>query len=469
MRRPEGDACSEGGAERADGGDGESGPWRAGARGVDGGVRRRGSRPARGCHDEACQRSVGGRELDIVLFGATGFTGALTADYLARNGPEGLRWALAGRSLDKLEKVRAQVGVGRRADRRRLRRPRRPGRPGAPATKVVISTVGPYVGRGEALVGACADAGTDYCDITGEARVRRPDVRRPPRDRESHPAPGSSTAAASTPSRYDLGAMFTVEHLPADVPIDLRGVVRAGALPSGGTFETALTGMSRVRQIREAAQARKRVEPKPVGRSSRAVAGKPHRDKLLGYWLLPLPTMDPVIVARSGAALPTYGPKFRYSHYAGTKTLRVRRRRRCRRSTGSALAAQVKPARELLMKWFPAGDGPDPSDAASRGSPSTSSARPAARPCTPGSPAAIPATRETAMMLAESALCLASRRQPRRRRPGDHRPGDGRQPAGPRAGRRAEVRGALTHLPDCAGSCVRGNRLSTRWPAGTAS
>ena len=51
-----------------------------------------------------------GRELDIVLFGATGFTGALTADYLAHHGPEGLRWALAGRSLDKLEKVRAQVG-----------------------------------------------------------------------------------------------------------------------------------------------------------------------------------------------------------------------------------------------------------------------------------------------------------------------------------------------------------------------
>ena len=43
---------------------------------------------------------------------------------------------------------------------------------------------------------------------------------------------------------------------------------------------------------------------------------------VLGYWLLPLPTIDPLVVARSGAALAAYGPKFRYSHYAGTKTLR---------------------------------------------------------------------------------------------------------------------------------------------------
>ena len=46
------------------------------------------------------------RDFDVVVFGATGFTGALTAEYLARNGPDGLRWALAGRNRDKLERVR---------------------------------------------------------------------------------------------------------------------------------------------------------------------------------------------------------------------------------------------------------------------------------------------------------------------------------------------------------------------------
>jgi len=347
------------------------------------------------------------RELDVVLFGATGFTGGLTAAYLADHGPDNLRWGLAGRNLAKLEQVRddlGEAGAGAElivADS---------GDPVALAdlaarTQVVLSTVGPYVGRGEALVGACADAGTDYCDITGEGEfVDRMYVAH----HQTAVASGARLVHGcgfdSIP--HDLGAMFTVEHLPADVPIDLRGVVRAGGLPSGGTFETALTGMSRVRHIREAAQARKRVEPRPEGRSSRAVAGKPHRDEVLGYWLLPLPTMDPAIVARSGAALPSYGPRFRYSHYAGTKTLPY--------AVGGAavmaglgLAAQLKLTRDLLMKWYPAGDGPDPErrerswftvDFVGEAGGETVRTRVSGGD---------PGYTETAMMLAESGLCLA--------------------------------------------------------------
>jgi short subunit dehydrogenase-like uncharacterized protein len=347
------------------------------------------------------------RELDVVLFGATGFTGGLTAAYLAHQGPEGLRWGLAGRNLAKLEQVRNALGeagagveliVADSADPVALADL-------AARTRVVLSTVGPYVGRGEALVGACADAGTDYCDITGEGEfVDRMYVAH----HQTAVASGARLVHGcgfdSIP--HDLGAMFTVEHLPADVPIDLRGVVRAGGLPSGGTFETALTGMSRVRHIREAAQARKRVEPRPEGRSSRAVAGKPHRDPVLGYWLLPLPTMDPAVVARSGAALPAYGPRFRYSHYAGTKTLPY--------AVGGAavmaglgLAAQLKLTRDLLMKWYPAGDGPHPErrerswfsvDFVGEAGGETVRTRVSGGD---------PGYTETAMMLAESGLCLA--------------------------------------------------------------
>ena len=217
---------------------------------------------------------------------------------------------------------------------------------------MVLSTVGPYVGRGEALVGACADAGTDYCDITGEGEfVDRMYVAH----HQTAVASGARLVHGcgfdSIP--HDLGAMFTVEHLPADVPIDLRGVVRAGGLPSGGTFETALTGMSRVRHIREAAQARKRVEPRPEGRSSRAVAGKPHRDEVLGYWLLPLPTMDPAIVARSGAALPSYGPKLPLLPLRRHEDAAVRRRRRRRAWPGWAWPPSSSSTRDLLMKWLP--------------------------------------------------------------------------------------------------------------------
>ena len=347
------------------------------------------------------------RELDVVLFGATGFTGGLTAAYLAQHGPEGLRWGLAGRNLGKLEQVRdalGEAGAGVElivADS---------GDPVALAdlaarTQVVLSTVGPYVDRGEPLVGACADAGTDYCDITGEGEfVDRMYVAH----HQTAVASGARLVHGcgfdSIP--HDLGAMFTVEHLPADVPIDLRGVVRAGGLPSGGTFETALTGMSRVRHIREAAQARKRVEPRPEGRSSRAVAGKPHRDEVLGYWLLPLPTMDPAIVARSGAALPSYGPRFRYSHYAGTKTLPYALGGAAVMA-GLGLAAQLKLTRDLLMKWYPAGDGPDPErrerswfsvDFVGEAGGETVRTRVSGGD---------PGYTETAMMLAESGLCLA--------------------------------------------------------------
>ena len=345
------------------------------------------------------------RDLDLVLFGATGFTGAFTADYLAEHGPEGLRWGLAGRSLDKLEKERDRLGLpdlalvvadsGDPASLADLAR----------RTKVVVTTVGPYVDRGEALAGACADAGTDYCDITGEGEfVDRVYV--------AHHATAVSTGARlvhccgfdSIP--HDLGALYTVEQLPRDVPITVRGVVRAGGLPSGGTFETALIGMSRVRQIRAAAAARRRLEKRPADRSSRAVAGKPGKDPVLGYWLLPLPTIDPAIVARSGAALPEYGPEFRYSHYAGMKTLPY--------AVGGAavvaglgMASQVKLARDFLMKRYPAGDGPDEArrekswfsvDFVGEGGGERVHTRVSGGD---------PGYSETAMMLAESALSLA--------------------------------------------------------------
>lgn len=114
------------------------------------------------------------RTFDIVLFGATGFTGQLVAEYLLeRYGSDGeIRWALAGRNTAKLESVRqALQGVKPKAplpiltadstDSAALKKL-------AASTKVVCSTVGPYARYGSPLVAACAAAGTDYCDLTGE-------------------------------------------------------------------------------------------------------------------------------------------------------------------------------------------------------------------------------------------------------------------------------------------------------------
>jgi short subunit dehydrogenase-like uncharacterized protein len=124
---------------------------------------------------------AGERELEVVVWGATGFTGRLVAEYLLeRHGVGGeLRWALGGRSRKKLESVREEIGratatpagdlpilLGDADDEASL---------GALArrTRVVCTTVGPYATVGSKLVAACARAGTHYCDLTGEVQWMR--------------------------------------------------------------------------------------------------------------------------------------------------------------------------------------------------------------------------------------------------------------------------------------------------------
>ena len=110
-------------------------------------------------------------KFDIIVYGATGFTGQLVAEYLAAQykGDSSLKWAMAGRSKDKLATVRDAIGAP--ADT-----PLIVADGGDPAslqamvaqTKSVISTVGPYQLYGSDLVAACAASGTDYLDLCGE-------------------------------------------------------------------------------------------------------------------------------------------------------------------------------------------------------------------------------------------------------------------------------------------------------------
>jgi short subunit dehydrogenase-like uncharacterized protein len=110
-------------------------------------------------------------KFDIIVYGATGFTGQLVAEYLAANytGKDDPKWAMAGRSLDKLASVREAIGAP--ADTALIEADA-----GNPAslkamvdqTKLVLSTVGPYQLYGSELVAACAGSGTDYIDLCGE-------------------------------------------------------------------------------------------------------------------------------------------------------------------------------------------------------------------------------------------------------------------------------------------------------------
>jgi short subunit dehydrogenase-like uncharacterized protein len=354
--------------------------------------------------------AAGDRTYDVVLFGATGFTGGLTAEYLAAHAPDGLRWAIAGRSESKLAAVRDKLGVdvptlvADASDASALADV-------VGQTKVVATTVGPYLQYGAPLVAACAEAGTDYCDLTGEPEfVDRAYIEQNAVAERSGARIVHACGFDSIP--HDLGAYFTIQQLAKRLggeitaPVRMRGIVRSNATFSGGTFHSALGAFSRAKQMREAMVARRRAEPRPEGRKSRAVAGKPSREGELGYWLLPLPTIDPFIVARSGAALPEYGPDFAYSHYAGLKTLRYA----VGGSLGAgaiALAAQVPPLREQLKKRVPQGSGPSVGRREKSWFTVDFVAESAGTTVRTRVSGGDPGYTETAKMLAESAICLA--------------------------------------------------------------
>ncbi|MFI1238398.1 saccharopine dehydrogenase family protein [Nocardia salmonicida] len=110
------------------------------------------------------------REFDLILFGATGFVGKLTAEYLLTAAPADAKIALAGRSADKLAATRDELGPAAATWELVVADSSDPVALSAMAerTKVVVTTVGPYLRYGLPLLGACAAAGTHYADLTGE-------------------------------------------------------------------------------------------------------------------------------------------------------------------------------------------------------------------------------------------------------------------------------------------------------------
>ena len=351
------------------------------------------------------------RQYDIVLFGATGFTGGLTAEYLARHAPAGTRWALAGRNQAKLEAVRDRLaGIDPRcADLSLLHadvNDEASVRAVAEAARVVITTVGPYIHYGEPLVAACARAGTRLRGPHRRARVRRPDVRPAPREAERSGA-RIVHACGFDSIPHDLGVLFTVEQLPEGVPLRVRGFVRAGGKPSAGTFHSAVTAFSRVRQT-SAAQARgaARSPGRTHGRKVSSIKEPGRREASLGAWALPMPTIDPQVVKRSAARLDRYGPDFAYGHYVAIKRLPAAVA--LVGGVGSLFAAaQVPPARKWLLGRMTSGQGPSAAQREQGWFKVRFVGEGGGRRVVTEVAGGDPGYGETSKMLAESALCLA--------------------------------------------------------------
>lgn len=191
------------------------------------------------------------RKFDIVLYGATSFVGQLVADYLQRflssednDSKESVSWAIAGRNQEKLNQVKKDIGnqnlptiIADSEDADSLDKM-------TAQTKVIISTVGPYLKYGEPLIKACTDNGTDYVDLTGEVIFIKDMMDKYQKAaKESGARIVNSCGFDSIPS--DLGVLFTQKCAQKEFgeycdTINMRVKAAKGGL-SGGTFASMAT------------------------------------------------------------------------------------------------------------------------------------------------------------------------------------------------------------------------------------
>jgi short subunit dehydrogenase-like uncharacterized protein len=319
------------------------------------------------------------REHDLVLHGATGFVGALTAKHLSEHQSQQLiqhggsaRIALSGRSKDKLERLRAKLAVewpiivADAADESSLQAL-------AASTTAVATTVGPYAKHGMPLARACAEAGTSYADLTGEVLFVRDSHTQ--LHKLAHDTGARIVHAAgfdSVPS--DLGVWLLHQQATADGEGTLEDTallvvsVRGGI--SGGTIDSLRTMLDEVKSDKEL----RRVMADPHSLSpdralepddERRDVLTPTRDPLLGRWVAPF-MMAPYntrIVRRSNALLGhAYGPGFRYREVmsVGTSPLAPVLAGGITAGVGALAAGMALPGtRQLLDRVLPKpGEGP---------------------------------------------------------------------------------------------------------------
>jgi short subunit dehydrogenase-like uncharacterized protein len=312
------------------------------------------------------------RDYDVVLYGASGFTGKQTVEYFARYAPSDVRWAVAGRNREKLEAVKNEVGgaakeahllVADSHDQTAIDAV-------VSRTRVLLTTAGPFALYGNAIVDACVRFKTHYVDITGETVWVKELI-----DRYHTQAAADGTRIIpfcgfdSVPS--DLGTYLVVRQIQREFGLGCKEVKAyfqmAGGV-NGGTLATAFN----LYETGRAAEARdpflldppRQRSPQERGRSQDPTL--PHYDNEIGAWVAPF-IMGPIntrVVRRSRALYDQwqapYGLEFSYQEY-----LKFSGPLGWMPAAGLTAGAAVfevalkSPLRPLMKSWLPQpGSGP---------------------------------------------------------------------------------------------------------------
>jgi short subunit dehydrogenase-like uncharacterized protein len=316
------------------------------------------------------------KKYDITVFGATGFTGELTVKYLLQRMVEKpFSLAIAGRDVNKLNQMRTQLlaanphckeitviasDVSMYNSLLDM----------ALASKVLITTVGPYVKYGEEVVKACIEANTDYLDLTGEGPFVDTIINR------YHEKAKAKKVRIINCSGFDsipadLGAFFTVSQLPKEeaktvecfVSFSTKNSNGLWGSVSGGTWHSAIGFMnfgelSRQKEsyhrISTTASNARKIYPESIQMKYRSESGS---------FGVPLPVVDIEVVLRSAADLEIYGPEFQYGHYGAINSLF--NLVGAGMITGTVFAmAQFEPTKNYLLGLKKPGDGPNATERA---------------------------------------------------------------------------------------------------------
>eukprot|EP01012_Entosiphon_sulcatum_P032635 TRINITY_DN4147_c0_g1_i1.p1 TRINITY_DN4147_c0_g1~~TRINITY_DN4147_c0_g1_i1.p1 ORF type:complete len:417 (+),score=58.16 TRINITY_DN4147_c0_g1_i1:39-1289(+) len=363
------------------------------------------------------------RAFGIVLWGATGFTGKLVAEYLAKNAPRSLKWAVAGRDAARLRAVCASleaqgysspaVLIADALSKTSLDSI-------TATTDVVLSTVGPYAKYGLPLVQSCAENGTHYVDLTGEALFIRKSIDL---YHETAAANGAKIVHCcgfdSIPS--DLGALLVQDYLRGTHNVACGRVeyvvTKAKGGISGGTiasvFNMLESGLADLRRTNNPYF----LNPK----GSAAGADKIDRSKWFHYdgnlhkWVIPgmMAAINNKVVRRSAAIL-GYGPEFSYDEFTAVPNVVVAFLITIVTRVAMVLLL-IPPVRNLIRGFLPKpGQGPSPQSMRDGFCNIKIIAKSATQPGKPHVQAVAefgckgdPGYSQTAVMIAESALCLA--------------------------------------------------------------